>query len=60
MQRCVPPSEMFLWIGGSRFKLQFLVILAWLSNFFLKDVFKNSEGVFQLSSSFSDFSSGMG
>ena len=28
------------WGGDSRFKLQFLVILVWLSEIFLKDVFK--------------------
>ena len=37
-----PPYEMFLWRRDSRFKLlQFLVILVWLSEFFLKDVFKH-------------------
>ena len=35
-----PPSEMFLWRGDSRFKFQFFMILVWLSEFFLKNVFK--------------------
>ena len=35
-----PPSEMFLCRGDSRFKFQFFVILVWLSEFFLKNVFK--------------------
>ena len=34
------PSEMFLCRGDSRFKFQFFVILVWLSEFFLKNVFK--------------------
>ena len=35
-----PPSDMFLWRGDSRFKFQFFMILVWLSEFFLKNVFK--------------------
>ena len=35
-----PPSQMFLWRGDSRFKFQFFMILVWLSEFFLKNVFK--------------------
>ena len=35
-----PPSEMFLWRGDGRFKFQFFMILVWLSEFFLKNVFK--------------------
>ena len=34
------PFEVFLWKGDSRLKLQFLGILVWSSEFFLKDVFK--------------------
>ena len=41
-ERCVTTlkTAVFLWRGDSKFKLQFLVILALLSEFFLKDVFK--------------------
>ena len=39
-----PPSEMFLWRGDSKFKLQFLVILAWLFEFFLRMSLNSAQG----------------